>query len=126
MAEGSRMTVTTSFVADTTTPVRAYAALRKSGGNAASFLLESVVGGERWGRYSILGIRPTRELSLMPSGEWLDAAGQPAFPGPAGGDPLAAIQSLFERASDVEVEPANPATRFSRASSSTSVGTSSP
>jgi len=111
------MTVTTSFVADTTTPVRAYAALRRSAGEAASFLLESVVGGERWGRYSILGIRPTRELSLMPSGEWLEASGRPAFPGlsSTGCDPLGALQSLFERSSESSDDHANPATRFSRA-----------
>jgi len=43
-----------TLVADGLTPVSAYAALRGKlpGG---SFLLESVVGGERWGRYSILG-----------------------------------------------------------------------
>ncbi len=55
---GSSMVATFTFVADTITPVRAYAALRRAAGDAASFLLESVVGGERWGRYSILGYRP--------------------------------------------------------------------
>lgn len=44
-------------VADGTTPVGAYAALRSEAGDG-SFLLESVAGGERWGRYSILGFRP--------------------------------------------------------------------
>jgi anthranilate synthase component 1 len=111
------MTVTTTFVADTITPVRAYAALRRAAGSAASFLLESVVGGERWGRYSIIGIRPTKELSLMPSGQWIDALGRPAFPASPirGGDPLSAIQSLFEPSSEAGIDALDPATRFSRA-----------
>jgi anthranilate synthase component 1 len=51
------------LVADGITPVAAYAALRRDAG-AGSFLLESVVAGERWGRYSILGFRPERDLVL--------------------------------------------------------------
>ncbi len=39
------------------TPVRAYAGLRRAAGDGASFLLESVVGGTRWARYSILGYK---------------------------------------------------------------------
>ena len=58
------MVATLTFVADTMTPVRAYAALRRAAGDAASFLLESVVGGERWGRYSILGYDPKHEVTL--------------------------------------------------------------
>ena len=57
-------TVTTqTLVADRLTPVAAYAALRRAD-NGPSFLLESVVSGERWGRYSILGYRPRREVVL--------------------------------------------------------------
>ncbi len=43
-----------TLVVDGITPVGAYQALRKRS-EGGSFLLESVVGGERWGRYSILG-----------------------------------------------------------------------
>ncbi len=46
-----------TLVVDGITPVGAYAALRADSGDG-SFLLESVVPGERWGRYSILGYRP--------------------------------------------------------------------
>jgi anthranilate synthase component 1 len=42
-------------VADTDTPVSAYA---KLGRGPYSFLLESVVGGEKWAAYSFLGVRP--------------------------------------------------------------------
>jgi anthranilate synthase component 1 len=46
-----------TLVVDGITPVGAYQALR-SQAEGGSFLLESVVPGERWGRYSILGYRP--------------------------------------------------------------------
>ena len=52
-----------TLVVDGITPVGAYAALRRDAGEG-SFLLESVVPGERWGRYSILGYRPRRHLVL--------------------------------------------------------------
>lgn len=51
------------IVADGLTPVLAYDALRRADAGA-SFLLESVIGGERWGRYSILGYRPRKQLVL--------------------------------------------------------------
>jgi anthranilate synthase component 1 len=46
-----------TLVVDGVTPVGAYQALRARS-EGGSFLLESVVSGERWGRYSILGYRP--------------------------------------------------------------------
>ena len=46
-----------TLVVDGITPVGAYQALRQRS-EGGSFLLESVVAGERWGRYSILGYRP--------------------------------------------------------------------
>ena len=46
-----------TLVVDGITPVGAYQALRTRS-EGGSFLLESVVAGERWGRYSILGYRP--------------------------------------------------------------------
>jgi anthranilate synthase component 1 len=58
------MITTRTLVADTLTPVRAYASLRAADPDGASFLLESVVGGERWGRYSIVGYRPRYEAIL--------------------------------------------------------------
>jgi anthranilate synthase component I len=42
-------------LADTDTPVSAYA---KLGRGAYSFLLESVVGGDKWAAYSFVGVRP--------------------------------------------------------------------
>ena len=43
--------------ADQETPVSAF---RKIDDGPYSFLLESVEGGEKWGRYSILGSRPSQ------------------------------------------------------------------
>src|ERR1700735_5205632 len=42
-------------LADTDTPVSAYA---KLGRGPYSFLLESVVGGDKWAAYSFVGVRP--------------------------------------------------------------------
>ncbi len=50
----------TAIVGDQLTPVGAFGALV---GDAPGFLLESVEGGERWGRYSFVGRRPLATLS---------------------------------------------------------------
>ena len=116
------MICTRTFVADALTPVRAYAALRQADPEGASFLLESVVGGERWGRYSILGYRPRYEAILGRAGWTIvraqgrggarpDDAAPPSFG--RLGDPLAAAESLF-RATDAR-EVGNPAAKLARA-----------
>ncbi len=50
-----------TLVVDGITPVSAYGSLRRRA-QGGSFLLESVIPGERWGRYSILGYRPKRQI----------------------------------------------------------------
>jgi anthranilate synthase component 1 len=101
---------TLTFVADALTPVRAYAALRAAAGDAASYLLESVVAGERWGRYSILGYRPRRELTLDATGAWSGGAAR------AAGDPLGAIRAAFAPAPAEQRDTAhNPAARLASA-----------
>ncbi len=65
------MAHTKTLVVDGITPVGAYAALRRDRGEG-SFLLESVVPGERWGRYSILGYRPRRQVVVHAEpGAWV-------------------------------------------------------
>jgi anthranilate synthase component 1 len=108
------MVATITFVADALTPVRAYAALRAASGDSASFLLESVVGGERWGRYSILGYRPRREMTLGANGVWVEAGGKPAPVAAGSHDPLEAARALFEPARS-GLETAGPAARFAHA-----------
>jgi anthranilate synthase component 1 len=64
------VTFTTTLIADALTPVAAYAAARQAAPEEASFLLESVVGGERWGRHTIVGYRARFDASLTSRG-WL-------------------------------------------------------
>jgi anthranilate synthase component 1 len=63
--------VTRTLAADHITPVRAYMALRAHSPERSSFLLESVLPGERWGRYSILGYRAETEQIFPPGGDAL-------------------------------------------------------
>lgn len=87
---------TRSFVADDLTPVRAYAALRAAHPEEASFLFESVVGGERWARYSILGFAPRYEARLLRDGWHLDGDAPPlAECLQDATDPFAAAAPLF-------------------------------
>jgi anthranilate synthase component I len=58
-------------VADTLTPV---AAFLRVVGESPGFLLESVEGGERWGRYSFIGFNPL--ASLVARGREVSVAGQ--------------------------------------------------
>jgi len=105
------MTVTRRLSADGLTPVRAYARLRDAGGVGASFLLESVVAGERWGRFSILGYRPRAELVLK--GNRWRVHGESIAPAGDEADPLRALAPLFRAPSGGP--PASPAERFARA-----------
>ncbi|MBX3186282.1 MAG: anthranilate synthase component I family protein [Labilithrix sp.] len=117
------MIATRTLVADALTPVRAYASLREADPEGASFLLESVVGGERWGRFSILGYRPSYEAILDRSG-WTLRPGSGARPGSIptiesvhdAPDAIAAIEPLFRRigAGDAN-KPADQAARFAAA-----------
>ena len=62
----------TEVVADTLTPV---AAFQNMVGDEQGFLLESVEGGERWGRYSFVGRRPLGTISVTGSEvEWSGTA----------------------------------------------------
>lgn len=56
--EGNLIPVYREILADTETPVSA--AMKLGGG--PSFLLESMVGGEKWARYSFLGSKPSRVI----------------------------------------------------------------
>jgi anthranilate synthase component 1 len=57
---GTLVPLVRELVADTLTPVAGYLKLRQAGTPAA--LLESAEGGERWGRWSVLGTRPRATL----------------------------------------------------------------
>jgi anthranilate synthase component 1 len=53
--EGEPVSLTCEILADSETPVSAF---RKLVGGGVGYLLESIEGGEKWGRYSILGTDP--------------------------------------------------------------------
>jgi anthranilate synthase component I len=57
-SKGNLIPVYREILADTETPVSAALKL----GGSPSFLLESMIGGEKWARYSFLGSRPSRVL----------------------------------------------------------------
>jgi anthranilate synthase component 1 len=98
-SEHTLVPVWREVLGDLETPVGAY---RKLGGEPHSFLLESVEHGERWGRYSFIGLDP---FLVMTSKD-----GSPSFEGtPPKGvegatDPLTAL----ERTLDAYTAPALP------------------
>src|SRR5690348_6999115 len=55
-AHGKAVLISTDLIADLETPVSAM--LKLANGQPMSFLFESVEGGERIGRYSIIGLKP--------------------------------------------------------------------
>ena len=57
-SKGNLIPVYREILADTETPVSATLKLEGS----PSFLLESMIGGEKWARYSFLGSRPSRVI----------------------------------------------------------------
>src|SRR3954470_16616602 len=121
------MIATRTLVADGLTPVRAYAALREADPDGASFLLESVIGGERWGRFSIIGYRPWYEAILDRTG-WKLLPGSGAEPGSlppgiargneipsgSGWDAITAIEPLFRPIGGAEGEAARRASQAAR------------
>ena len=60
----NRIPVSRSILADTETPLSTYNELARG---QRSFLFESVQGGERWGRYSIIGLPAKRWLAVSGS-----------------------------------------------------------
>ena len=84
-APGGIVPVVRELAADTLTPVTAYAAIARA---PFAFLLESLVGGERWARYTFMGTEP-REAWRYRRGaveRWTAASGwEPPQPAP---DPL--------------------------------------
>jgi anthranilate synthase component 1 len=79
-------------LADTETPVSAYIKLRAPG---ASFLLESVEGGERQGRYSIVATAPRETLRFNGGeAEHTSAEGSRHFPCP---DPLQTLDDILRQ-----------------------------
>src|SRR3979411_1607433 len=71
-----------TFIADTETPVSAYLKLR---GEGPSFLLESAEQGQRFGRWSFLGVQPRSVIRLDGGALTVDGKERPFA------DPYAAV-----------------------------------
>jgi anthranilate synthase component 1 len=82
--------VTREILADFDTPVSAFVKLNRGD---ASFLLESLEGGETWGRYSILGFRPSVEFRS--SGTKVEIRRGERTERTEREDPLGALQELI-------------------------------
>ena len=92
--------------ADLLTPVSAYLALREPGGSA--FLLESVEGGERLGRYSFIGKRPYRIVESRDGRTWVRrggdlSLGDGAPPTPEDGTVFDVMARLLDEVEEVAV-----------------------
>src|SRR5437764_96695 len=85
-------------IADLETPVSAFSKLAASIAKSRhAFLLESVEGGERWGRYSFLGVGPFL-LMVCRDGvvSWAGSPPAAATAMPAGSSPLEILRTVLE------------------------------
>src|SRR5690606_29877535 len=98
----NRVPVVREVLADLDTPLSAY---RKLAAAPYSFLFESVQGGERWGRYSIIGL-PAREV-IRVYGNEIRVSGEAGEQRETVNDPIAWIDAyrLRYRAPDIEGLP---------------------
>jgi len=101
MAEkGNLIPVCLEVLADTETPVSALAKIYD--GHGPVFLLESMEGGERWGRYSFLGNSATRALRVFRD-EVEIVNGSKRERIAHNGDPLAILRSVMARYKPVKL-----------------------
>src|SRR5579884_838907 len=98
--EGNLIPVYREILADTETPVSAY--LKIATGDYA-YLLESVEGGEKWGRYSFIGVDPSTliqskgdRIEIIRDGKITQIA--------TGENPLLVLKNLLSEYKPVEVE----------------------
>ncbi|MBT3196929.1 MAG: anthranilate synthase component I, partial [Gammaproteobacteria bacterium] len=93
-AEGyNRIPLTHTILADMDTPLSAY---RKVAEGAWSYLFESVQGGEKWGRYSIIGLPAETILRVRGHQITVEQAGQ-EIEAVEHADPLSWIESYQQR-----------------------------
>ncbi len=99
LGRGHLLPIYREYLADTETPVGAYVKLRAEG---PSFLLESVEGGERQGRYSIIGASPAEQMRFS-TDEAEHQVGETTRRFPCA-DPLAAIDAVLRERVAVPIE----------------------
>ncbi|MFH2097886.1 MAG: anthranilate synthase component I, partial [Pseudomonadota bacterium] len=92
--KGNVIPVCLEVLADTETPVSLL--LKKYRKGSPIFLLESVEGGERWGRYSFLGTRARYDVRVFPEALLISGAGG-ELSIEHHGDPNAALREFMAR-----------------------------
>ena len=96
---GNLIPVYREIMADMDTPVSAF---KKLDDGRFSFLLESIEGGEKWGRYSFLGSTPS--LIVRSKGNTVETIENGQMTARTVDDPLDFIRSTLARFTPVEVE----------------------
>lgn len=91
----NRIPVMLQTLADLDSPLGLYLKLTQGGSRKNSFLLESVVGGERFGRYSFIGL-PAR-TAIRAKGAHIEVVQDDRIIETAEGDPLAFVQQYQKR-----------------------------
>jgi anthranilate synthase component 1 len=89
--QGNLIPVYREILGDLETPVSAYKKLRGAG---PSFLLESVEGGEKWGRFSFLGLNPALLFQVQGGRTAIQRRGQEEVLAGSGG-PFAHLRELL-------------------------------
>ena len=85
--------VSRRLTADTVTPISLF---HRFDDQTSAWLLESVINGERWARYSIMGRRPLLRINCRDGRIVLDGVKAPAGFGMSEGDPVTAIRNLLD------------------------------
>jgi anthranilate synthase component 1 len=100
-AKGNLIPVCLEVLADTETPVSALAKVYE--GHEPVFLLESMEGGERWGRYSFLGNSATTTVRVFRNEVEVEACAKKERMA-HNGDPLAILRSIMAQYKPVKLE----------------------
>ncbi|NVN99307.1 MAG: anthranilate synthase component I [Geobacteraceae bacterium] len=98
-AKGNLIPVYREIMADMDTPVTAF---KKIDDGAYSFLLESIEGGEKWGRYTFIGASPS--VVIRSRGELVQIIRGGEITSFTTPDPLGAVRKELERFTPVEVD----------------------
>jgi len=97
--QGNMIPVYREVTADTETPISLF---KKVAHGPESFLLESVEGGQRWGRYSFIGYRP--RLLVKARGEEIELSRNGAKCGTFKASPLEYLKNLMDTFRTAPVE----------------------
>jgi anthranilate synthase component I len=96
--QGNLIPVYREIMADMDTPVTAF---KKIDDGRFSFLLESIEGGEKWGRYSFLGSNPSR--IIRSKGNTVEIIADGVTSSIIAEDPLDCVRSILARYTPLEV-----------------------